>query len=522
MSRPILKNTAVTGVTTLLSRLSGLVRDQAITYAMGVSIFSDTFYLVYAIPNFLRRLFAEGAFSQSFVPVLSEYRLKREPAEVRALVAETAGTLGTVLLIVTLIGVLAAPAIIYIYGNGFAHSADGRFAMAVEMFRWVFPYLLFISLTSLYAGVLNSYQRFALPAFTQVIQNIVLIVAAIWIASGSKRPGLVLAIGVFISGVLQVLTLLPSVAGLHLLSWPRWRPAAEGVRRIMRLMVPGIVGSSMSQVSLLLNSAIASHLLVGSITALYLADRLMEFPLGVFSIALGTVILPSLSAQHARESGAEFSATLDWALRLTVLLVAPAMIGMMFFSGPMVAAVFGFRSVSATNVQAVSWALIAYSWGVMTFSLIKVLAPGYYARQNTKAPVRAAMISLGVNMALNLCVVVPAKLLGFQQTYLLLATTTCVSSALNAFLLWRGLRQSGVYQPSPTWRALLLRVGCACAVVAVLLWWLAASVEVWMAFSHWSRLLRCLGAIVLAALVYFAVLFALGLRSRDLHASAAT
>ena len=273
MSRPILKNTAVTGVTTFLSRLTGMGRDMAITAAMGVGAVSDTFFAVYAIPNFLRRLFAEGAFSQSFVPVLSEYRQNRAESEVRALVADTAGTLGSVLLLVTLVGVVAAPVIVYLFLPGFAHAGGDRMTVAVELFRWVFPYLLFISLTSLYAGVLNSYQRFALPAFTQVIQNVVMIVAAVWLAAGSERPGLVLAIGVFISGVLQVLTLLPSVARLRLLSWPRWRPAAEGVRRIIKLMGPGIVGSSMSQVSLLLNSAIATFLAVGSISALPARQR---------------------------------------------------------------------------------------------------------------------------------------------------------------------------------------------------------------------------------------------------------
>jgi putative peptidoglycan lipid II flippase len=307
-----------------------------------------------------------------------------------------------------------------------------------------------------------------------------------------------------------------------LLSWPRWRPAAEGVRRIVKLMGPGIVGSSMSQVSLLLNSAIATFLAVGSISALYLADRLMEFPLGVFSIALGTVILPSLSAQHAKQAGAEFSATLDWALRITVLLVAPAMIGMMFFSGPMVTAVFGFKTVSATGMQMASWALIAYSWGVMTFSLVKVLAPGYYARQDTKAPVRAAMIALAVNVALNICVVVPAVKLKFGSPYLLLATSTCIASAVNAFLLWRGLRRTGVYQPSRLWGSLLLRVAIACVVMAALLWWMAASLDVWLAYPQWERLLRCLGGIGVAALLYFAVLYVLGVRVGDLRSRVGT
>ncbi len=517
MSRTLLKSTGVTGFSTLLSRITGLARDMAITAAMGVGPISDAFYVSYKIPNFLRRLFAEGAFSQSFVPVISEYRLKRTPADVRELIAGSAGTLGLVLLLVTLVGVIGAPAIIYLYANGFTHKANGQFELAVQMLRWTFPYLLFISLTSLYAGVLNSYQKFALPAFTQVIQNVVLIGAAMLLAVKSSNPGLVLAIGIFISGVLQVLTLLPAVGRMRLLAWPRWRPQAEGVRRIMKLMVPGILGSSMSQVSLLLDSTIASFLVTGSITWLYLADRIMEFPLGVFSIALGTVILPGLSAHHAQKAGRDFSDTLDWALRLTVLLVAPAAVGMLFFSGPMVAALFGFRKLSLNDLQMSSWALMAYSWGLMTFSLIKVLAPGYYARQDTRTPVRAAMISLAVNITLNVCVALPSSWLGFRAPHILLATSTCTSSAINAFLLWRGLRKAGIYQPTHLWAKLLPRILLASTVMAVLLWWLAGDLADWQALRQWMRLLRCLGGIALAALVYFAVLFASGLRPSDLR-----
>jgi putative peptidoglycan lipid II flippase len=304
---------------------------------------------------------------------------------------------------------------------------------------------------------------------------------------------------------------------MGLLSWPRWRPHAEGVRRIMKLMLPGIVGSSMSQVSLLLDTVIASFLITGSITWLYLADRIMEFPLGVFSIALGTVILPGLSAQHAQKAGAEFSDTLDWALRLTVMLVAPATIGMLFFSGPMVAALFGFRKLTLNDLQMSSWALMAYSWGLMTFSLIKVLAPGYFARQDTKTPVRAAMIALAVNMTLNVCLALPAARLGFRAPHILLATSTCISSAVNCFLLWRGLRRSGIYRPTHLWARFLPRVLLACAVIAVLLWWLAGDLQHWLELSHWARVVRCLGGIAMAAVVYFAVLLATGLRLRDLQ-----
>jgi putative peptidoglycan lipid II flippase len=520
MSRAILKSTSVTGFSTLLSRITGMGRDTAINWAIGVGAMSDAFYVAYMIPNFLRRLFAEGAFSQSFVPVISEYRMRRSELEVRELVAGTAGTMGWLLLGLSIVGVLAAPWIIYLYAAGFHGAGDDRYGYAVQLLRWTFPYVLFVSLTSLYSGVLNSYQRFALPAFTQVIQNLVLIGAAVIVATLTHSP-LALAIGVFISGVLQVLALLPQVAGIRLLGWPRWRPQAEGVRRILKLMGPGIVGSSMAQLSLLINTGIASLLITGSISWLYLADRIMEFPLGVFSIALGTVILPRLSAQHAQEEGAHFSATLDWALRLTVLLVAPAMVGMLVFAGPMVAAIFGFKKMTLHDVQMTSYALMAFSWGLMTFSLIKVLAPGYFARQNTKAPVRFAMTGLAVSMVMNVAVVLPASKLGFFAPHILLATSTCSSAFVNAWMLWHGLKRDGVFKPSAKWRTLLPRVLGACAAMAALLYWLGSDLGAWLAIPHWRRLLKCLGVVGLAALVYFALLFVLGFRARDLRADEA-
>lgn len=516
MSRAIFKSTSVVGLTTLLSRITGLMRDVALAQAFGAGAFQDAFLVAYKIPNFLRRLFAEGAFSQSFVPVISEYRLQRSESEVRELVAGVSGTLGTVLLAVTALGVIGAPLIILVYAPGF--SADnGRYELAVQMLRWTFPYLFFISLTALFAGVLNSYRRFALPAFTQVAQNLILIFFAIVVAARSANPGRVLAIGVFLSGCVQLAMLLPPVAKLHLLSWPRWRPAAEGVRRIGKLMVPGIVGSSMSQVSLLLDTFIASFLITGSISWLYFADRIMEFPLGVFSIALGTVILPGLSAHYAQRDNQRFSETLDWALRLTVLLVAPAAIGMLFFSGPIMAAIFGYRRFTGADVQMASWALMAYSWGLMTFSLVKVLAPGYFARQDTRTPVRAAMIGFAVTMTVNVVVVLPAARLGFPAPHVLLATSTCLGSAINALLLWRGLRRAGTLRASPVWRSLLPRVAVACGAMAALLWWLGGELPQWLAMAPLQRLTHCLLVIAAAAALYFAVLLVLGVRYRDLR-----
>ena len=517
MSRPLLKNTTTTGLATLLSRITGLLRDSFITQTIGVGPISDAFYVAFKIPNFLRRLFAEGAFSQSFVPVITEYKTQRSQSEVRELVAGVSGTLGGVLLLVSIVGVIAAPVIIFLFALQWGISGSSQFDLAVQMLRWTFPYLFFISLVSLFSGVLNSYGRFFIPAFTQVVMNIVMVIAAVVFAVHSSNPGLVLAIGVFVSGALQLLFQLPAVARLGLLSVPRWRPALEGVRRIGKLMVPGIVGSSMAQISLLLDTQIATALVTGSVTWLYTADRLMEFPLGVFSIALATVILPGLSAHHASKSVQQFSGTLDWALRLVLLLASPAAVGMLCFAGPMTAMIFGYRHFTPDDVVKTSYALMAYSWGLLGFSFVKVLVPGYYARQDTRRPVRIAMTALAITMGLNVFVVLPASKLGFPNPHILIATSTCIGAAINTFLLWRGLRREGVLQLSPGWTAFVLRVLGANVVMGGLLWWMAGDTRHWAALRFIERLLRGGGGILLGAAVYFAMLYALGMRYRHLR-----
>jgi putative peptidoglycan lipid II flippase len=521
MSRPLLTRTGTTGLATLLSRVTGLFRDALIAQALGAGVVSDAFLVAFKIPNFLRRLFAEGAFSQSFVPVVSEYRSQRRPDEVRELIAGVAGTLGAVLFLVSALGVLAAPLIIVLFAPDWALTGADEYGLAVQMLRWTLPYLFFISITSLLSGVLNSYGRFFLPALTQVVMNLVLIVAAVHYATRSANPGQVLAMAVFVAGAVQMLFQLPAIARLGLLSWPRWRPAHEGVRRIAALMVPGIVGSSMAQISLLLDTQIATFLVSGSVTWLYYADRLMEFPLGVFSIALATVILPGLSAHHATQSQREFSATLDWALRLVVVLASPAAVGMLCFAGPMTAMILGYRQFDADDVARTSYALMAYSWGLLAFSFVKVLVPGYYARQDTRRPVRIALLSLGVTIALNLLVVIPAAKLGFAQPHVLIATATCTGAAVNSWLLWRGLRADGVLTPSDGWPVLLLRVLAANLVMAALLRWLAGDTAQWMQMHLAERLLRCGGGILLAAAVYFAMLLLLGMRQRHLRTGVA-
>lgn len=517
MSRAIFKSTSIVGLTTLLSRITGMMRDVAQAQLFGGGPMADAFLVAYKIPNFLRRLFAEGAFSQSFVPVVSQYKHKHSHEEVRELISGAAGTLGIALFVITLLGVIGAPVIIWAFAPGFQQSG-GRYDLAVEMLRLTFPYLFFISLTALGSGVLNSYGSFGPPAFTQVLMNVVMIVAAVWIAPHFTNPGLVLAVAVFMSGVIQVAYQVPFLLKLKLLGWPRWRWDHAGVRRVAKLMVPGILGSSMAQVSLLLDTQIASFLVTGSVTWMYFADRLVEFPLGVFSIALATVILPNLSSHHAAAAPEQFSATLDWALKLVLVMVMPAAAALFFLAGPLTATFFGHGRFSSHDVTMSSYALMAYSFGLLGFSFVKVLAPGYFARQDTRTPVRVSLISLGVNIGLNIAIVAP--LVYFKKLpapHAFLALSTGLSACTNSALLYRGLRRAGVYHPAPGWRRLLLRVMIASTVMAAVLWLLAGDMSRWFAMHTWDRVLQTSGCVFAGAAVYFATLFAVGMRSSDLR-----
>jgi putative peptidoglycan lipid II flippase len=515
MTRGFLRSTGVIGFLTLLSRISGVVRDMVYSQAFGAGTLMDAFLVAFKIPNFLRRLTAEGAFSQAFVPVITEYRVRREHAEVRQLVAGVSGVFGVLLLVITAVGVVAAPVLAFLFAPGF-RAKGAQFDLTVEMLRFTFPYLFFISLVALGSGVLNSYGRFGVPAFNQILLNVVMIIAAAVAAPHFAKPGLVLAIGVFVAGLVQLLAQFPALHKLGLLPRPRWDRAHEGVRRIARLMLPGIFGSSVAQVSLLLDTLIASFLMVGSISWMYYADRLVEFPMGVFAIALATVILPGLSSHHAAESPEKFSSTLDWALRLTVIVATPAAVGLLMLSGPMISTLFGYRAFGARDVLMSGYALMAYSLGLMGFSLVKVLAPGYFARQDTKTPVKVGIIALSINMAFNLVVVVPAALNGFPVPHALLALSTGLSAIINATLLYRGLRRQGVYAPSVHWRRLLPQVAVASAAMAGFLWWISGD---WAAWSGWRateralQLALCVGG---GGVVYFLALWLTGARPRDL------
>ncbi|OGT19280.1 MAG: murein biosynthesis integral membrane protein MurJ, partial [Gammaproteobacteria bacterium RBG_16_57_12] len=406
MSKHLLKSTAVVGFMTLISRVLGLARDMVIARFFPIGAGTDAFFVAFKIPNFLRRLFAEGSFSQAFVPVLSEYRATRSDDEVRRLADHVAGTLAGVLFLVTLAGVLAAPLLIVLFAPGFMDDQP-KLMLAADMLRITFPYILFISLASLASGVLNTYGRFAVPALTPVFLNLAMIGAAIWLAPLFDPPVLALAWGVFIGGVVQLLFQLPFLYRLRLLPRPRWGMADAGVRRILSLMGPSIFAVSVTQINLLINTVIASFLITGSVSWLYYSDRLVEFPLGVFGVALATVILPALSRKHAAAAPEEFSHTLDWALRWVALIGIPATLGLAMLSGPLLCALFQYGAFDSRDLEMSRLSLMAYSLGLLGFILVKVLVPGFYARQDTRTPVRVAVIALVSNLIMSMAFVMP-------------------------------------------------------------------------------------------------------------------
>jgi putative peptidoglycan lipid II flippase len=498
---------------TLVSRVLALVRDVQFARAFGAGSGMDVFLVAQMIPNLGRRMFAEGAFSQAFVPVFTATKTTGTHDDARGLMAVVLGTLGGVLSIVTLVGCLAAPLLLWLFASGFAADPQ-KSELGADLLRWTFPYLMFISLTSLAGGVLNAYGRFAIPAVTPVILNLCLI-AAVFIDESSVR---VLAYAVFAAGILQFAFQLPSLMQLHMLPRPRWAWGDPRVKRVVALMIPVLIGSSVAQISLLLNTNLSTHLGDGPVSWLYYSNRLMEFPLGIFSIAIGTAILPALSAQHAVRSTAHFSATLDWSLRMILVIGLPAALGMILLAGPMVATIYGRGHFSGEDVRMTTYALWAYGVGFLGFSLVKVLVPGFYARHEMKLPVRFAITALIVGMALSVTLFAVYRLVPFRAPHVVLAASTSLTACLNAALLFGRLRRDGIYVPEPGWTVFILRTGAATAAMTVLVVLFAGPLSQWLALDGLHRVWRLAVVIPGAIGVYFGVLFALGLRHRHLSA----
>ena len=511
----LLQSTSVVSAMTLLSRILGLVRDVVFARFFGATIVMDAFIVANRIPNMLRRFFAEGAFSQGFVPVMARYKENNDHAESRQLVDAVAGTLGLILFLVTLIGVVAAPLLVLIVAPGFI-GEDGRFDLATAMLRFTFPYLLFVSMTAFAGGILNTYGKFGAPAFTPVILNIVLIASALWLSPQMEEPGMALAYGVFVAGLLQLLFQIPFLAKIHAVPRPKWRPRHPGVKRIGALMLPAIFGSSVAQINVLLGGAIASLLGVGKISLLYFSDRLMEFPLGLFGIALATVTLPTLSRQAANSSMREFSNTVDWSMKLVVLIAVPAAIGLILLAEPLVATIFFGGEFTRFDVQMTALSLQAFALGLIGFSFVKILAPAYFAREDTKTPVKAGLMALVVNLVLSVVLAYTLTRAGYVGAHAGLALAISVAAILNAWLLYHGLRKDKVVVHSPGWSFLLLRFFGANAAMTVAIVWMHRPLDWWIDAGVLDRSFWLGAVVIVGAVVYFGVLVLLGLRPSQL------
>jgi len=498
---------------TMISRILGFVRDMVFARFFGADAATDAFFVAFKIPNFLRRLFAEGAFSQSFVPVFTEYKETRSDADLKNLIDSVAGTFGLILFMISLTGVFAAPLLIMAFGPGFI-GEETKYDLAVDMLRFTFPYLFFISLTAFSAGILNSFGYFAAPAFTPVFLNIVLISMAVWISPHLDQPIMALAWGVFIAGAVQLLFQFPFLLKLKMLPKPKWHWRDPGVQRIKNLMLPAIFGSSVVQINLLFDTLIASFLITGSISWLYYSDRLVEFPLGLFGIALATVILPKLSKDHATASTEKFSATLDWALTCAFLVGLPAAAGLMVLSEPMLTTLFYGGAFTAEDVYLSGLSLMAYSIGLMGFILIKVLAPGFYSRQDTKTPVKIGIKAMIANMLLNIIFVTPLYIMDFKGAHSGLALATACSAYLNAWLLYRELRARKYYQPTKGKRLTLGKILIACIVMSAVIAWLSPDLPTWVEWEIWQRIWHLSYIIAAGFVVYLACLGLLGFKFR--------
>ncbi|MEK8021646.1 MAG: murein biosynthesis integral membrane protein MurJ [Candidatus Parabeggiatoa sp.] len=504
MSKTLFKSTALVGGLTFISRILGFIRDVVIAQIFGASASTDAFLVAFKIPNFMRRLFAEGAFSQAFTPVLSEYKTQRDITAVKHLVDHVAGNLGGILFLITVIGIATAPLFVLIFAPGFIHSPE-KYDLTVAMLQITFPYLLLIALTAFAGAVLNTYGQFAVPALTPVFLNICLISAALCFTPYFEQPIMALAYGVFIAGFVQLAFQLPFLYRLKLLPKPRFNRHDEGVKRIHHLMIPALFGVSVSQINLLVDTLMASFLMTGSVSWLYYSDRLMEFPVGVFGIALATVMLPNLSKSVARGDLRDYNNTLDWALRWVFLIGMPSMLGLITLSGPMLTTLFHNGAFSDHDVMMTARSLVAYALGLLGFVLIKVLASGFYSRQDTRTPVKIAVIAMIVNMVLNLTLIWPLAHAG-------LALATSLAALLNAGLLYQGLRKQDVFQPLPGWRNFLLRIIIANCAMALLLWWGSGSLSEWLTLGMIERVLSLFGWIIAGMVVYFGGLVVLGLR----------
>jgi len=517
VSKRLLKSGMIVSLMTLVSRVLGLVRDVVVANLMGAGASADVFFFANKIPNFLRRLFAEGAFSQAFVPVLTEYQAQGDKEKSRQLIARVSGTLGVLVTIVTLGGVLGSGVVTALFGAGwFIDWLNGgpsahKYELASFMLKITFPYLWFITFVALSGSILNTLGKFAVSSFTPVFLNVMIIASALFISPNLQQPEVGLAIGVFLGGLVQFLFQIPFLIKEGALVKPQWGWRDPGVVKIRTLMIPALFGVSVSQINLLFDTFIASFLATGSISWLYYSDRLLEFPLGLFGIAIATVILPALSRKHVDSHSQGFRSTMDWGVRMVLLLGFPAMLGLMVLSKPMLMVLFMRGEFTPHDVNQASMSLIAYASGLLNFMLIKVLAPGYYSRQDTKTPVKYGIIAMVSNMVFN-------AIFAYFYGYVGLAMATALSAFVNMALLYCGLHMADVYSVSKQTLSFSLRLLLAGSAMVAGLYWLTPEMSQWLDWGITERVMMLAFYIGVGGLTYVITALILGIRLNHLKA----
>ena len=507
MSQKLLKSTAIVSVMTLVSRISGLVRDVVMASVLGTSGVADAFFVAFRIPNFLRRIFGEGAFSQAFVPVFAELT-ESNTQEAKYFVNASAGILALATLLLAILGIVFAPELVGLYAPGYKADPE-KMAITVDALRFMFPYLFCISLVAMSAGIFNTLNRFAIPAVTPVLLNICLILAMWLLVPYFDSASRALAIGVLIAGVLQLAFQIPSLKQEGYLPSFALDASNPAVRKVFKLMLPAVFSVSVAQINMFVNTVLASFLVTGSVSWLYYSDRLMEFPVGVFGIALASVVLPSLSKEHIVGSAESFSAMMDWALRWVILIAVPATFALYILAIPLLSTIFMRDAFSANDVLMSALALEAFAIGICGFIFVKVLAPGFFARQDTKTPMKIAVVSVMVNVIFSIILVRSMAHTG-------LALAISIAAWVNAGLLFLVLWRRGVYKPESGWLWYLTRIAVAVGVMCATLMWLDQSESVWFAASFLDRVLKLFVLVVAGGLSYGVSLLVLGMRPKQL------
>jgi len=505
MSASLFKSTSLVSAMTFISRILGFVRDVIAAQLFGVNAATDAFSVAFKIPNFMRNLFAEGSFSQAFVPVLSDYRQKYNPDRVRLFISHMSAALGLVLLIITVLGVWGAHVVVNIFAPGLDPY---RYSLASQMLRITFPYLMLISLTAFAGATLNTYGKFGVQSFTPALLNICLIATAYGLSNYFQVPIMSQAWGILIAGFIQLFFQLPFLYQNNLLVRPRldWRD--PGVRRVLKLMAPALFGASVSQISLLLNTIFASFLKTGSVTWLYYSDRLAYFPLGVFGVALGTVVLTHLSRHFTAGSEQGFTRTIDWGVRCNLIIGIPASLTMMILAGPLIVSLFQYGKFQAYDVYMTRQSVIAYAVGLQAFMLVKILSSAFYARQDVRTPVRIGILAVAANILFNLILILPLAHAG-------LALAASLGSWFNVVLLMIILYRKNIYRAQKNWRKFVLQLICANTVLGLFLWWAKGDLATWLNWHWQQRFLHILLLGILSVGIYTVLLWGSGMRMKD-------